>query len=86
MRKILIPVIAAMALLLMPVASETAGPERADTYDQVWCIDPAGDTVQAKAIDANAIEQGGKAHAIDLFHANHPDWFCWWEWREPASS
>jgi hypothetical protein len=31
-------------------------------------------------------EQGGNAHAIELLHANHPDWFCWWEWREPASS
>jgi len=85
MKKILIPVIAATALLI-PVASKAAGPKPAGVYDQVWCIDPAGDTVQAEAIDSHAIEQGGKAHAIDLFHANHPDWFCWWELREPASS
>ena len=41
------------------------------------CYDPTGTLVQAESVDAHAMEQGGKAHAIDLFNAHHPDWYCW---------
>jgi hypothetical protein len=41
------------------------------------CTDPGGHDVVAESVDARAIEQGGKQHAIDLFNANHPGWSCW---------
>jgi len=41
-----------------------ADPNRSDLY-------------HAGSVDARAIEQGGKGHAIELFNANHPAWSCW---------
>jgi hypothetical protein len=64
------------ALALTSAPSVLAGPNRADSYYTVMCIDPGGDEVQAESVDARAIEQGGKAHAIELFNANHPGWSC----------
>jgi hypothetical protein len=40
------------------------------------CTDPSGADVVAESVDAHAIEQGGKDHAIELFNANHPGWSC----------
>jgi hypothetical protein len=76
MRKLVLSA-AVGALVLAAAPSVLAGPNRADSYYTVMCIDPAGDQVQAESVDARAIEQGGKDHAIDNFNANHPDWFCW---------
>ena len=76
MRKILIPLFV-VATLFASTPSATAGPTRADAYYTVMCIDPSGQQVEAESVDARAIEQGGKAHAIELFNANHPGWSCW---------
>jgi len=65
------------ALVLTAAPSALAGPNRADSYYTVMCTDPGGVEVQAESVDARAIEQGGKAHAIELFNANHPGWSCW---------
>jgi hypothetical protein len=63
-------------LVLASAPSALAGPSRADSYYTVMCIDPGGNQVQAESVDARAIQLGGKDHAIDLFNANHPGWFC----------
>jgi hypothetical protein len=76
MRKLVIIVIAA-ATLVTTAGSAFAGDKRADTYYVVMCYDPTGALVQAESVDAHAIDQGGKRHAIELFNANHPGWFCW---------
>lgn len=65
------------ALVLATAPSALAGPKRADSFYTVMCIDPNGNETEAESVDARAIEQGGKAHAIELFNANHPGWFCW---------
>jgi hypothetical protein len=66
------------ALVLASAPSALAGPSRADSYYTVHCI-VGGIEVLAESVDARAIEQGGKNHAIDNCNANHPDWFCWAE-------
>jgi len=76
MRTILIIAIACAALVTT-AGSAAAGEKRADTHYVVMCYDPTGTLVQAESVDARAIEQGGKAHAIDLFNAHHLDWYCW---------
>jgi hypothetical protein len=76
MRKILIFTVACVAMVTT-AGSAFAGAKRADTYYTVMCFDPMGALVQAESVDAHAIEQGGKRHAIDLFNANHPGWYCW---------
>jgi hypothetical protein len=76
MRKIMIIVIAC-AMLVATGGTAFAGDKRVDTYYVVMCYDPTGALVQAESVDAHAIEQGGKAHAIDLFNAHHLDWHCW---------
>jgi hypothetical protein len=65
------------ALVMASAPSALAGPNRADSYYTVMCTDPTGTDVVAESVDARAIEQGGKGHAIDLFNANHPGWSCW---------
>ena len=64
-------------LVLATAPSALAGPNRADSYYTVMCIDPGGSEVQAESVDARAIEQGGKGGAISNFNANHPAWSCW---------
>ena len=76
MRTILILVVTSVALVTT-ATSAIAGEKRADGYYTVMCYDPTGTLVQAESVDAHAIEQGGKAHAIDLFNAHHLDWHCW---------
>jgi len=76
MRTILILVMTSVALVTT-ATSAIAGVKRADTHYVVTCYDPTGALVQAESVDAHAIEQGGKAHAIDLFNAHHLDWYCW---------
>jgi hypothetical protein len=76
MRKIVVIVIAC-ATLFGTAGSAFAGAKRADSYYTVMCFDPAGALVEAESVDAHAIDQGGKRHAIDLFNAHHPDWYCW---------
>jgi len=84
MRKLAL-VAAVGTLVLASAPSALAGPNRADSYYYtVFCIDPSGNEVQAESVDAHAIDQGGKRHAIDLFNANHPDWSC--EARGPFAS
>jgi len=75
MRKLVFAV-AVGALVLVSAPSALAGPNRADSYYTVMCTDPTGADVVAESVDARAIEQGGKGHAIDLFNANHPGWSC----------
>ena len=65
------------ALVLATAPAALAGPNRADSYYTVMCIDPDGVESAAESVDANAIEQGGKAAAIGNFNASHPGWFCW---------
>jgi len=77
MRTILIIAIACAALATTAGSAVAAGEKRADTHYVVMCYDPTGTLVQAESVDAHAIEQGGKAHAIDLFNAHHLDWYCW---------
>jgi len=79
MRKILIPVVAGVLVLVVPASAATAGPKRTDRYYTVMCIDPDGQLVQAESVDGHAIEQGGKGGAIDNFNENHPGWYCWAE-------
>lgn len=76
MRKIVV-IVSASATLIATAGSAFAGEKRADTYYRVMCYDPTGALVQAESVDAHAIDQGGKRHAIDLFNAHHSDWFCW---------
>jgi hypothetical protein len=76
MRKLVL-VAAVAALVLTSASSALAGPNRADSYYTVMCTDPGDQEVVAESVDARAIEQGGKAHAIELFNANHPGWSCW---------
>ena len=83
MRKLAL-VAAVGTLVLASAPSALAGPNRADSYYTVFCTDPDGNHVQAESVDAHAIDQGGKRHAIDLFNANHPDWSC--EARGPFAS
>jgi hypothetical protein len=78
MRRLVIAV-AVGTLVLAAAPSALAGPKRADSYYTVMCIDPGGNLTEAESVDARAIEQGGKDHAIDLFNANHPGWSCWAE-------
>jgi hypothetical protein len=78
MRKLVLAA-AVGALVLTSAPSALAGPNRAESYYTVNCIDPNDQHVVAESVDAHAIEQGGKGHAIDNFNANHPDWFCWAE-------
>ena len=75
MRKLAL-VAAVGTLVLASAPSALAGPNRADSYYTVFCTDPDGNHVQAESVDAHAIEQGGKDHAIALFNANHPGWSC----------
>ena len=63
-------------LVLASAPSALAGPNRADSYYTVFCTDPSGNNLEAESVDARAIDQGGKQHAIDLFEANHPGWSC----------
>lgn len=63
-------------LVLASAPSVLAGPNRADSYYVVMSTDPDGFEVQAESVDAHAVEQGGKNHAIELFNANHPGWSC----------
>ncbi len=76
MRKTMVMLAVAIAAV-MAAPSAGATTPRADAYYEVWCIDPSGALVQAETVDAHAIEQGGKDHAIALFVANHPAWNCW---------
>ena len=81
MRKILISMFA-VATLVVPASSAAADAPRADRYYTVVCVDPANPDVplEAESIDAHAIEQGGKKHAIELFSANYPFHLdCTWE-------
>jgi hypothetical protein len=73
MRRILIPLIAGVvALGITP--SALAGGTREDRYYVVACDD--GNTYEA--VDAHAVEQGGKAHAVWLFSHNTPFGLdCW---------
>ena len=75
MRKLVLAA-AVGASVLAAAPSALAGPNRADSYYTVVCTDPDGQAVVAESVDARAIEQGGKAHAIELFNANHPGWSC----------
>lgn len=82
MRKLLIPVLAAMVLATWAPTAASAGAPRADRYYTVFCVDPADpeNTVEAESVDAHAIEQGGKAAAIAKFSENYPfGWTCWAE-------
>jgi hypothetical protein len=86
MRKILISMFAGAALLV-PASAATADTPRVDRYYTVVCVDPANPdvTLEAESIDAHAIEQGGKKHAIELFSANYPFHLdCTWEGPFPA--
>ena len=77
MRKILITVAVAIAAVAVAPSAGATTP-RVDTYYEVWCTDGAGNLVQAESVDAHAIEQGGKAAAIDRFSANYPFGLtCW---------
>jgi hypothetical protein len=76
MKKFVLSVATGVVLLASaPVALATP---RADSYYEVWCTDADGNLVQAESVDAHAIEQGGKANAIELFSRNYPfGWTCW---------
>jgi hypothetical protein len=75
MRKLVLAA-AVGALVLASAPAALAGPNRADAYYTVFCTDPSGSDVVAESVDAHAIEQGGKDHAITLFNENHPGWSC----------
>jgi hypothetical protein len=81
MRKVAISLVVGAALLASAPAAQASTP-RADTYFQVWCTTPEGETVQAESVDAHAIQPdkapGGKDDAITRFGQNHPGWNCWW--------
>jgi hypothetical protein len=76
MRKLVLAA-ATGALVLATAPAALAGPNRADSYYTVMCTDPDGVVNAAESVDAHAIEQGGKAAAVDNFNASHPGWFCW---------
>ena len=46
--------------------------QRADRYYQVVCFDEQGQRFEAESVDAHAVEQGGKGHAVELFSQNYP--------------
>jgi hypothetical protein len=73
MKKILLSTILGAAMLL-PASAATADTPRVDRYYTVVCFDPADPetAIEAESIDAHAIEQGGKKHAIELFSQNYP--------------
>jgi len=75
--RILVIVLIVCVALVGTAGSAFAGDKRADAYYTVMCYDPTGALVEAESLDAHAIDQGGKGHAIDLFNAHHPDWSCW---------
>jgi hypothetical protein len=80
MRKLLIPLAVSTALAMWATSAASAASEdhRQDAYYQVHCITDTGGEVLAEAVDAHAIEQGGKGGAIDNFSANYPfGWYCW---------
>ncbi len=67
-------------VLLASAPVALADSPRADSFYVVHCTDDQGNPVEAEAVDAHAIEQGGKAHAIELFSRNFPfGWTCWAE-------
>jgi hypothetical protein len=73
MRKFLIPVIAGV-IALGCAPSALAGTQRADSYYVVRC----NDGNDYEAVDAHAVEQGGKALAVWLFSHNTPFGLeCW---------
>ena len=83
MRKLLIPLAASAALAMWsPVAASAASQDhRQDAYYQVHCIVLlTGDEILSEAVDAHAIEQGGKAGAIANFSQHYPfGYSCWAE-------
>ncbi len=77
MRKLVIPLIACLVVLGFAPAAVAATP-RADRYYVVVCDDGN----EYEAVDAHAVEQGGKAHAVALFSQNTPlGLTCWLEPR-----
>ena len=71
MSKILITLIAG-ALAVVPTSVALAATPRADTYYVVRCADGN----EYEAVDAHAVELGGKAHAVELF-SQHTGLQCW---------
>ena len=79
MRKLAIPLIAGLVALGFAPTALAATP-RADRYYVVKC----NDGNEYEAVDARAVEQGGKAHAVALFSRNTP--FGLTCWLEPVTS
>jgi len=78
MKKIVICLLVGAALF--GAASTATAGGRVDRYYTVHCTDADGNESVAESVDARAIEQGGKLHAIDNFSNNFPfGWTCWAE-------
>jgi hypothetical protein len=71
MSKILITLITG-ALTVVPTTAALAASPRGDTYYVVRCADGN----EYEAVDAHAVELGGKAHAVALF-SQHTRLQCW---------
>ena len=79
MWKLVIPLIAGLVSLGVAPAALADTP-RADRYYIVTCSDGN----EYEAVDAHAVEQGGKAYAVWLFSHNTP--FGLTCWLEPVTS
>jgi hypothetical protein len=79
MRKVaMILAVGAALLASTPIAAVST--PRAERYYEVWCHDTDGNLVESESVDAHAVEQGGKRHAVALFTRNYPfNWDCWLE-------
>jgi hypothetical protein len=79
MRRLMIPLVVSTALAVWaPGPASAKGQGRQDAYYEVWCTTDTGELVQAESVDAHAIEQGGKGHAIENFNEHYPfGWTCW---------
>jgi hypothetical protein len=77
MRRLALAVVTG-ALLMASAPIASASTPRADSYFEVWCLDTAGNLIQAESIDAHAIQLGHKDDAIRLFTDNYPFGLtCW---------
>jgi hypothetical protein len=62
MKRIVVPLVAGILALGFTPSAFAATP-RADTYYTVVC-----DGIEYESVDAHAVDQGGKAHAVELFN------------------
>jgi hypothetical protein len=71
----LVGVVAAAAMLAVPIAGASASP-RQDSYYEIWCQPAEGDAYLAKRVNARAIQldkdPGGKDTATEQYNENNP--------------